>query len=161
MEVKDIIDLKTVKTNMNVNTKEEALKELANLLLENGNISEEKGFIKDIYVREAEGQTGIGNYLAIPHGKSAYVKKIGVAIGINSTEIPWESLDDNGVKGIILFAVGNDHKETTSHLKLLSLFARKLGNDEVVKELLQSKSPEDVVKAFSLSLIHISEPTRH
>ena len=50
---------------------------------------------------EAEGQTGIGNYLAIPHGKSAYVK-IGVAIGINSTEIPWESLDDNGVKGIIL-----------------------------------------------------------
>ena len=149
MEVKDIIDLKTVKTNMNVNTKEEALKELANLLLENGNISEEKGFIKDIYVREAEGQTGIGNYLAIPHGKSAYVKKIGVAIGINSTEIPWESLDDNGVKGIILFAVGHDHKETTSHLKLLSLFARKLGNDEVVKELLQSKSPEDVVKAFS------------
>ena len=52
MEVKDIIDLKTVKTNMNVNTKEEALKELANLLLENGNISDEKGFIKDIYVRE-------------------------------------------------------------------------------------------------------------
>lgn len=47
MEVKDIIDLKTVKTNMNVNTKEEALKELANLLLENGNISDEKGFIKD------------------------------------------------------------------------------------------------------------------
>jgi len=137
MEVKDIIDLKTVKTNMNVNTKEEALKELANLLL------------KDIYDREAEGQTGIGNYLAIPHGKSAYVKKIGVAIGINSTEIPWESLDDNGVKGIILFAVGNDHKETTSHLKLLSLFARKLGNDEVVREFLQSKSPEDVVKAFS------------
>ncbi|EGO8529839.1 PTS sugar transporter subunit IIA [Enterococcus faecalis] len=149
MEVKDIIDLKTVKTNMNVNTKEEALKELANLLLENGNISEEKGFIKDIYDREAEGQTGIGNYLAIPHGKSAYVKKIGVAIGINSTEIPWESLDDNGVKGIILFAVGNYHKETTSHLKLLSLFARKLGNDEVVREFLQSKSPEDVVKAFS------------
>ncbi|GMC11690.1 hypothetical protein L3D_11360 [Enterococcus faecalis] len=94
MEVKDIIDLKTVKTNMNVNTKEEALKELANLLLENGNISDEKGFIKDIYDREAEGQTGIGNYLAIPHGKSAYVKKIGVAIGINSTEIPWESLMD-------------------------------------------------------------------
>ncbi|EPI40017.1 PTS sugar transporter subunit IIA [Enterococcus faecalis] len=149
MEVKDIIDLKTVKTNMNVNTKEEALKELANLLLENGNISDEKGFIKDIYDREAEGQTGIGNYLAIPHGKSAYVKKIGVAIGINSTEIPWESLDDNVVKGIILFAVGNDHKETTSHLKLLSLFARKLGNDEVVREFLQSKSPEDVVKVFS------------
>ena len=57
---------------MNVNTKEEALKELANLLLENGNISEEKGFIK-ISMIERRNQTGIGNYLAIPHGKSAYV----------------------------------------------------------------------------------------
>ena len=55
---------------MNVNTKEEALR-ISQSLLENGNISEEKGFIKDIYDREAEGQTGIGNYLAIPHGKSA------------------------------------------------------------------------------------------
>jgi len=128
MEVKDIIDLKTVKTNMNVNTKEEALKELANLLLENGNISEEKGFIKDIYDREAEGQTGIGNYLAIPHGKSAYVKKIGVAIGINSTEIPWESLDDNGVKGIILFAVGNDQQ-----LAILNYYHCLPENSEMMK----------------------------
>lgn len=55
MEVKDIIDLKIVKMNMNVNIKEEVLKELVNFLFENGNILEEKGFIKDIYVREVEG----------------------------------------------------------------------------------------------------------
>ncbi|OTN86511.1 PTS family porter component IIA [Enterococcus sp. 7E2_DIV0204] len=149
MEVKDMVDLKTVKTNMNAKTKDEALKELANLLHENGYISEVDGFIKDTYVREAQGQTGIGNYIAIPHGKSPYVKNIGVAIGINNTEIPWESLDGNGVKGIILFAVGNDNEGATKHLKLLSLFARKLGNDEVVEELIQSESPEDVVRAFS------------
>ena len=59
---------------MNVNTKRGSVKRISQSLLENGNISEEKGFIKDIYDREAEGQTGIGNYLAIPHGKSAYVK---------------------------------------------------------------------------------------
>ncbi|MGC6767963.1 PTS sugar transporter subunit IIA [Enterococcus sp. LJL128] len=149
MEVKDIVDLNTVKTNMNAKTKDEALRELADLLLKNGNISEIDGFIKDIYAREAEGQTGIGNYIAIPHGKSSYVNTIGVAIGINNNEIPWESLDGNGVKGIILFAVGDDNDGATSHLKLLSLFARKLGNDEIVAELIQSKSAEDVVKAFS------------
>ncbi len=149
MEVTDIVDLKTVKTNMNAATKDEALKDLAQELLANGYISDIEGFIKDIYAREAEGQTGIGNYIAIPHGKSSFVNKIGVAIGINQQEIPWESLDGNGVKGIILFAVGNDNEGATSHLKLLSLFARKLGNDEVVDNLLKASKPEEVVAAFA------------
>ncbi|MGM0214504.1 PTS sugar transporter subunit IIA [Enterococcus sp. AZ109] len=149
MQVTDIVDLKTVKTNMNAQTKDEALRDLANQLLASGYISEVEGFIKDIYAREAEGQTGIGNYIAIPHGKSEYVNKIGVAIGINNEEIPWESLDGKGVRGIILFAVGNDNDGATSHLKLLSLFARKLGNDEVVSNLLLAKEPQDVVEAFA------------
>lgn len=149
MNVKDIVDLNTVKTNMIARTKEEALYELANELLANSYISDIEGFIKDIYARETEGQTGIGNYIAIPHGKSDFVDKIGVAIGISKEEIPWESLDGNGVKGIILFAVGNDNEGANSHLKLLALFAKKLGNDEVVSNLLKAKKPEDVVAAFA------------
>ncbi|MFK4565899.1 PTS sugar transporter subunit IIA [Enterococcus sp. UD-01] len=149
MEVKEIVDLKTVKTKMQAKTKDEALRELAGGLLVNGYITDVEGFVKDIYVREAQGQTGIGNYIAIPHGKSTYVKKIGVAIGINQTEIPWETLDGNGVKGIILFAVGNDNEGATSHLKLLAMFAKKLGNDEVVDRLLQATTPEEVVAAFA------------
>ena len=149
MEVKEIVDLKTVKTKMQAKTKDEALRELAGGLLANGYITDVEGFVKDIYVREAKGQTGIGNYIAIPHGKSNYVKKIGVAIGINQTEIPWETLDGKGVKGIILFAVGNDNEGATSHLKLLAMFAKKLGNDEVVDRLLQAAAPEEVVAAFA------------
>ncbi|MBP1042472.1 PTS sugar transporter subunit IIA [Vagococcus sp. BWB3-3] len=149
MEVSDIIDLKTVRTNMQAKTKEEVLQELAASLLDNGYITEIEGFIADIYAREAEGKTGIGNYIAIPHGKSAYVNKIGVAIGISQEEIPWESLDDQGVKGIILFAVGNDTDGATNHLKLLSLFARKLGNDEVVESLLKASSAAEVLAAFA------------
>ena len=149
MEVKEIIDVNTVKANMNVKTKEEALKFMAANLQEQGYIKSVDGFLEDVYAREKEGKTGIGNYIAIPHGKSAHVDNIGVAIGINDVEIPWESLDDKGVKGIILFAVGNDTDDAKEHLKLLSLFARKLGNDEVVAELLEATSPEDVVKAFS------------
>jgi PTS system fructose-specific IIA component len=57
-------------------------------------------------------------------------------------------LDGKGVKGIILFAVGNDNDGAQNHLKLLSLFARKLGNDEVVENLLQAKTAEEVKAAF-------------
>ncbi|WP_208592286.1 PTS sugar transporter subunit IIA [Gracilibacillus suaedae] len=148
MEIDNIVDLETIKTNMHAKNKDDALKELAELLLQNEYISDVNGFMTDIYAREAEGQTGIGNYIAIPHGKSSFVKKIGVAIGINEDEIPWETLDGNGVKGVILFAVGNDNDGAQNHLKLLSLFARKLGNDEVVENLLQSKNAEDVKEAF-------------
>jgi PTS system fructose-specific IIA component len=148
MEVKDIVDLNTIKTNMSAKSKEEAIQELAEVLLQNEYITDIKEFLKDIYAREAEGQTGIGNYIAIPHGKSDSVKKIGVAIGINQAEIPWETLDGNGVKGIILFAVGNDNDGAQSHLKLLSLFARKLGNDEVIEKMLESKNAEDVKEAL-------------
>ena len=134
---------------MFANSKEEALIDLANLLLENEYITDIEGFMKDIYDREAEGQTGIGNYIAIPHGKSDFVQKLGVAIGISEEEIPWETLDGNGVKGIILFAVGNDNEGAQNHLKLLSLFARKLGNDEVIKKLLHASKREEAKEAFS------------
>ena len=148
MEVKDIIDLSTIKTNMNASSKEEAIQELAEVLLQNEYITDINGFLKDIYEREAVGQTGIGNYIAIPHGKSAAVKKIGVAIGINRSEIPWETLDGNGVKGIILFAVGNEKAGSQNHLKILTLFARKLGNDDVIEKMLQSTNAEDVQAAL-------------
>ncbi|WP_062050773.1 PTS sugar transporter subunit IIA [Bacillus sp. JCM 19034] len=148
MEVKDIVDLKTIKTDMKAKSKEEAIQELAEVLLQNDYITNVEGFLTDIYAREAMGQTGIGNYIAIPHGNSDSVKKIGVAIGITQEEIPWETLDGKGVKGIILFAVGKENDGAQTHLKLLSLFARKLGNDEVIDEMLQAKNAADVQEAL-------------
>ncbi|MCH1975702.1 fructose PTS transporter subunit IIA [Enterococcus hirae] len=149
VEVAKIIDPNNIKTNLVGETKDEVLKELATMLLQNHYITDVDGFMADIYAREEEGQTGIGNYIAIPHGKSPYVDRIGVAIGVTENEIPWESLDGKGVKGIILFAVGDDNEGAQEHLKLLSLFARKLGNDEVIEQLIQAKDADEVVTAFS------------
>ena len=149
VEVAKIIDPNNIKTNLVGETKDEVLKELATVLLQNHYITDVDGFMADIYAREEEGQTGIGNYIAIPHGKSPYVDRIGVAIGVTENEIPWESLDGKGVKGIILFAVGDDNEGAQEHLKLLSLFARKLGNDEVIEQLIQAKDADEVVAAFS------------
>jgi PTS system fructose-specific IIA component len=150
MEITTIIDPRLIKTNMTAESKGDALSQLTTLLLDGGYITDVDGFIQDIYAREGEGMTGIGNYIAIPHGKSAFVKEIGVAIGVLEDEIPWETLDGKGVKGIILFAVGNDTAAAKQHLKLLSLFSRKLGNDEVTENLLLSKNTDEVIKAFAI-----------
>lgn len=149
MEAKDALQLNLIKTSLKVNSKDEALKELAELMFADGKIRDVDGFLKDVYEREAVGQTGIGNFIAIPHGKSSFVKEPAVAVGIIDKELEWETLDDRGVKVVILFAVGDDAEAAKEHLKLLSLFARKLGNDEVVSKLIASKEPKDVILAFS------------
>lgn len=149
MEIKDIIDRHLVITNLKCQTKDDIFQKMSQVLLKEDYISDTENFIKDLYVREAEGQTGIGNFIAIPHSKSSFVKKIGVVIGINQTEIPWETLDGKGVKVVVMFAVGDEHEDAKEHLKLLSLFARKLGNDTVVEKLINSKTVDDVIDAFA------------
>ncbi|MFC3932870.1 PTS sugar transporter subunit IIA [Streptococcus dentapri] len=149
MEAKNAINPKLINTHLSVETKDDILQSLSELFLEEGKIADCQDFIKDVYEREAQGQTGIGNFVAIPHGKSDSVVAPAVAIGINDKEIPWESLDGQGVRVVILFAVGSDSQAAKEHLKLLSLFARKLGNDQVVKGLLKAKNPDDILAAFS------------
>lgn len=148
MEVTATMDEKLIKTQMTASNKQDALEQLAKLLKNENYISDIKGFLADVYKREEVGVTGIGNYIAIPHGKSSYVNEAGVAIGILSEEIEWETMDGKGVKGIILFGVGDDNESAQSHLKMLSLFARKLGNDEVTEAMLNAESSEDVIQAF-------------
>ncbi|WP_314293436.1 fructose PTS transporter subunit IIA [Leptotrichia massiliensis] len=149
MEVRDILDLNTIRVGIDAKNKNEVIEELASLLLENGYISDMDSYVKDIYEREKLGQTGIGNFIAVPHGRSDSVQKVGVAIGITKQEIEWETIDEHGVKVIILFSVGTDTKGAETHLKILTMFARKLGNDEVVEKLINAKTSQEVVKAFS------------
>ena len=104
--------------------------------------------MEDIYFRESQGQTGIGNYVAIPHGKSSSVTQVGIAIGKMDQEIEWETLDGKGVKLIFLFAVGKDNENAMTHLKLLAEVARKLGNDEAIEALLAAKTVEDLKSVF-------------
>lgn len=148
MEIQEILDPKVIKVGINKTDKSSVLLELSNTLKDAGYIDNTEVFLEDIYKREAIGVTGIGNYIAIPHGKSSVVKKVGVAIGILENEIEWETIDDNGVKVVILFSVGDDPNGATTHLKLLSKVAQRLGNDKVVSSLIESKSVEEVIESF-------------
>lgn len=108
-----------------------------------------EGFKKDIYLRESEGTTGIGNYIAIPHGKSDSVTQVGIAIAKLDHEIEWETLDGKGVKLVFLFAVSNNHEYARNHMLLLADIARKLGNDEAVEKMLSAETIEDLKSVFA------------
>lgn len=148
MNVKDVLDERVIDLNMEAADKKEAITNLAGKLKNAGYIADVESYVKDIYLRESQGQTGIGHYVAIPHGKSDSVTQVGIAIGKMENEIEWETLDGEGVKLIFLFAVGNDNENAKTHLKLLAEVARNLGNDEAVEQLLSAKTVEDIKAVF-------------
>lgn len=148
MDVKSVLDERVIDLNMKAKNKGEAIRHLAGKLQEAGYIADVDEYVEDIYLRESQGQTGIGNYVAIPHGKSDSVTQVGIAIGKVENEIEWETLDGNGVKLIFLFAVGNDNENAKTHLKLLAEVARTLGNDDAVNALLTAETVEDLKAVF-------------
>lgn len=149
MEFTEVLNPKTIVTHLKARHKTEALDAMADMLAAAGVINDKEEYIKDVHVREAMGPTGIGHYIAIPHGKSKAVTTPGAAIAILDHEIEWESLDGTGAKVIIMFAVGVDQEAAGEHLKLLTLFSKRLGDDAVVSRLIGADTVEEVLHAFT------------
>ncbi|MGT2750578.1 PTS sugar transporter subunit IIA [Streptococcus orisasini] len=119
--------------------KDEVIHELGNLLYQEGYTDDAQAFIDDVYLREKEGVTGIGQGIAIPHGKSEAVRITTVAIAVLDNPIKWETLDGEPVKVVIMFAV-RDSDSNTTHILLLQQVATLLAHDDFVKDLKEVKS---------------------
>ena len=145
----EILNPKTIITHLKVNSKAEVLNALAEMFAAAEVIHDKEKYINAVYDREGMGATGIGNYIAIPHGKSTAVITPGVAIAVLDREIEWESLDGSGAKVIILFAVGADQEAAGEHLKLLTMFSKRLGDNTVVSRLIGADTVDDVLRAFT------------
>lgn len=148
VDLSKVIQKERIKLNMKATTKDEALKELTELLCDTGVISNKEAFLEDVYYRETIGSTGIGNGIAIPHGKSKFVNKTAIAFGKTKADIKWETLDGEPVNFVILFAVTESDK-TSTHVRLLSKVATKLGDDEACEALLKATTPEEVYDIFT------------
>ncbi|CUH95324.1 hypothetical protein P22_1394 [Propionispora sp. 2/2-37] len=148
MDLSTVIDENRINLELDVANKAEAIEALADMLMQSGSLSSKESFINDVYVREAAGQTGIGGGIAIPHGKSKSVLKTSLAIGRTKQPIEWESLDEEPVRCIILFAV-KEADSTTVHVRLLGQFAGKLADDNVVETLLTSADAKEIIAILS------------
>ncbi len=148
MNVSDVLRADRIALDLNSDTKEGALEELTELLYNSGALTDKDAFLKDVLSRESISTTGIGNGIAIPHGKSANVLETTAAIGRCDKPIEWESLDDKPVNFIVLLAV-NENDRTGVHVKLLSQMARKLASEETCKRLVDAKSAEEITAIFS------------
>lgn len=148
MGLEKILNENLINLHLQAKNKDEAIRELTAMLQKEGKLRDAGQFVEDVYKREAEGWTGLGKHIAIPHGKSSAVLSTAIAIGRTPHALEWESFDNKPVHFIILFAV-RTVDETTVHLKLLSKVAVALADDENLQKLLRSNDKKEVIKIMS------------
>ena len=149
MAVKEILDKRVIDLNMDATDKDGVIRHLAGLLKDAGYVEDLEGYVKDVYLRESEGITGIGGHVAIPHGKSDYVNKVGIAVGRTKEMVEWESYDGEPSRMFFLFAVPSDSEGAKDHLRLIAELAGKLGNEATMNKLQSASTYEDLLEAFS------------
>lgn len=148
LDISKVISPALVNLELQATTKLEVIEELTDLLVETGAVVDKKAFIADVLYREDEGKTGLGEGVAIPHGKSASVINTSIAVGRTKKPVEWESLDDKPVNIIILFAVKNSDA-TTTHIKLLQKVAILLADDEVISQFQTVPTKEAFIKLLA------------
>ena len=121
-------------------TKEEALRDLVELICKSTNIPHTDQIYQAILERERLLSTGIGFNLAIPHAKLNGVKDFVVALGIHKKGLPFESLDEKPVHILVMIVGPNFHQE--EYLKVLSRVTAFL--KEKRESILTSSTPDEV-----------------
>lgn len=148
MDLQEILNNDLIFTNLEARSKSDALIKMCGNLEKFGFVSDSDEFLKDVMHRETLGSTGIGSYIAIPHGQSDSVIKSTISIAKLNDEIEWESIDDTGAKVIILFVVENNNEFSKIHLKLLAEVARRLANENVLENLLSANTKDEIIDCF-------------
>ncbi len=148
MDISAILKVTHIKLDMVAKTKEEAIEELTDLLVQSGSINDRDEFIRDVWLREEEGPTGFENHIAIPHGKSNAVVHTALAIGRTQYDIPWETMDDSHIRCIILYAIRSEQKDMT-HIRLLTQVSCALADEDVIAQLLDEKDPTKIIDIFN------------
>lgn len=148
MEIRKIIQEKTILLNFNVATKEEFFKEISSYLKKNKIIESSEEFQKALKMREEVSNTGFGEGLAVPHGKSETVLTTSVAYIRLKTPIEWNSFDGEPVQNIFLFAI-NSKDSGDKYIDALASLSRKLMDEDFITTIKNSNSSKEVLKVIN------------
>ncbi|MFD0379004.1 fructose-specific PTS transporter subunit EIIC [Streptomyces sp. NPDC127112] len=127
---------RTVKTELAAASKEAAIREMAEMLATTGNVSDVAELVRVALAREAQGTTGLGESIAIPHAKTDAVARPTVGFARSVEGIEWGALDGTKARLVFMIAVP-EAAAGDEHLRILALLSRKL-MDGSFRERLQS-----------------------
>lgn len=147
MKIQDLLNKKVMLLDLQATTKEAAIDEMINSLVENGVVTDFDVFKAGIMGREAQTSTGLGDGIAMPHSKNAAVKEATVLFAKSNKGVDYESLD--GQPTDLFFMIAAPEGANDTHLAALAELSKYLMQDGFADRLRKVTSPDEVIVAFN------------
>ena len=149
MKITDLLSKDAIKLNGIANSKQDAINKLVDLMAKNGNLTDKEKYTQVVLKREEEGSTGIGEGIAIPHGKTDSVSKPGLSAMVINDGVEFDSLDGQPAK--LLFLIAAPNTKDNVHLDVLSRLSTLLMDTEFRKSLMEAKTPEEFLRYIDIA----------
>ena len=134
--------------NARFTDRDDAIRQLAQRLVELGKITDADAYLAEVFERESLGPTALGEGLAVPHGKTAAVKEAAFAVATLREPLAWEGVDGpEPVELIFLLAIPSAEAGST-HIQILTDLTTRLADDEVRQRVMAADSPEALLAAL-------------
>jgi fructose-specific phosphotransferase system IIA component len=146
MRLTEILKPQNIKVPLTATTKAAAIGEIVTLLADNHELTDPKKVLDAVLERETTRTTGIGNGLAIPHGKCTGTDHLVMAIGRPANPVDFQSIDGRPVNLIWLLASPPD--KTGPHIHALARISRLMTIDKFRHALAESKTAQEIYDAI-------------
>ena len=146
MKIQDLLNKEVMILDLKATSKEAAIDEMINSLVDKGVVTDFEAFKTGIMNREAQTTTGLGDGIAMPHSKNAAVKEATVLFAKSATGVDYESLDGQPTDLFFMIAAPDGANDT--HLAALAELSKYLLKDGFADTLRKATSAEEVIAAF-------------
>lgn len=141
MRIRDLLAPESICLNGAAADKKDVLNQMIDLMAKSGKVSDKENYLAAVFAREEEGTTGVGDGIAIPHGRCTGVNKPGLAAMVLPQGVEYEALDDEPVN--LIFLIAAPEGAGNVHITILSKLSMMLMDDTFTESLRKAKSVEE------------------
>lgn len=147
MDINAIVSLDRTTCAVQCNSKKRILEIISNLAAENHSDIVQQDALQALMARERMGSTGIGNGIALPHGRLSNLDQVMAIIVTSEKGIDFDAIDNQPVD--IFFALFVPEAQTEGHLQTLATIAGKLSDKNVVKAIRHASTKSEIMQALN------------
>ncbi len=147
MRITDLLSKDSIELNVTAKDKNDIIDKMTKLMLKTGKITDAEAYKKLVLKREEEGSTGVGEGIAIPHGKGDCVKEPGLVAMVVPHGVEYDALDGKPVN--LLFMIAAPNTSDNVHLDVLSRLSTMLMDTEFKNKLILAKSKDEFLNIIN------------
>ncbi len=146
MDIHALVSLDRTECAVQCNSKKRILEIISQIAAKSNPAIDEATVLNSLLSRERMGSTGIGNGIALPHGRLPGLQNVQAIVITSNPPIDFDALDNKPVD--IFFALLVPEEQTEGHLQTLATVASKLSDKDTVKAIRKASNSDDIITAL-------------